>query len=480
MLLAPPMLGRPTSQSIDLTLIAKNSVRMSLWIVRDPPVQDSEEPWTPVQWRSKDDDARTHARVFASANSGAAEIVAESGDLVQLCIGGLQGGTAYRWTLSLFELDPGARSGPAVQRESLAGRFVTVRARGESFVFDLFADPHFFVPALGPRIPFLALRDPWVLGTMLSSVEWFRETTDKIREEFACVADNMSLDRPDFVAGLGDHFDLHGLDFNAPFESLEMAEAAHLEARRQLGRLLHCGAVFQILGNWEGESGCHPEEKRAFARAARLKYTVNPRPQSTPFGASPDEDYYAFEWGDLLLVALNVRGYTKSVHNLGGPLLGEGGPEDFTLGREQKDFLERTLAASSHPYKSILIHHAVGGRAGDESNSSYGRGGGNAAQVGEQSWVHEKMLQHGVQVFFYGHDHVFTDVEVDTIHYALVGTPSAPWRFEQHETGYEQYWTVSGHTRVSVSEKELKVEFVDIDRNVLHSFAVPPRSSQRR
>ena len=32
-----------------------------------------------------------------------------------------------------------------------------------------------------------------------------------------------------------------------------------------LSRLNQCGAMFQVLGNWEGESGCHPELKRSNA-----------------------------------------------------------------------------------------------------------------------------------------------------------------------------------------------------------------------
>jgi len=90
--------------------------------------------------------------------------------------------------------------------------------------------------------------------------------------------------------------------------------------------------------------------------------------------------------------------------------------------------------------------------------------------------VHELMRETGVQVLFYGHDHVFTDMVVDGIHYALPGTTSAPWRFDGSETGYEEYWSDSGHGRVSVTPERLRVEFVNLEGDVLHSFEVPPRS----
>ena len=120
--------------------------------------------------------------------------------------------------------------------------------------------------------------------------------------------------------------------------------------------------------------------------------------------------------------------------------------------------------------------NAAGGNGGDEENSAYGRGGGRAAGVGEQAWVHGLMRAHGVQVFFYGHDHVFTDMVVDGIHYTLPGTTSAPWRFDGSETGYETYWTDSGHGRVQVTPERLRVEFVNSEGEILHAFDVRPGS----
>jgi len=45
-----------------------------------------------------------------------------------------------------------------------------------------------------------------------------------------------------------------------------------------------------------------------------------------------------------------------------------------------------------------------------------------AAKIGQQRWLHELMTETGVQIMFYGHDHVFTDGVVDNIHYTLPGS----------------------------------------------------------
>ena len=114
----------------------------------------------------------------------------------------------------------------------------------------------------------------------------------------------------------------------------------------------------------------------------------------------------------------------------------------------------------------------MGGRGGDEANSAYGRGGGRAATVGEQARVHALMLEHGVQIFFYGHDHVFTDMVVDGIHYTLPGSAGAPWKFAVEDTGYENYDERSGFALVHVEPTGLKVEFTDLDGEVFQSFEI--------
>ena len=161
--------------------------------------------------------------------------------------------------------------------------------------------------------------------------------------------------------------------------------------------------------------------------------------------------------------------YTPTPHLLG---VNPGLPDDWTLGDQQRTWLEQTLAAATSKWRFLFIHHTVGGAAGNTTDSAYGRGGGQAARVGEQSVVHDMMLKYGVQIFFYGHDHVFTDMVVDDIHYTLPGSAGAPWKFDTSTTGYANYWPDSGYGRVHVSQERVQVDFVAVGGQVLSSYSL--------
>lgn len=475
---AGPLFGRATPTSITFTLLGGAfDVRARLWLR-----PEEGGPEIPVEFVGPLAEAGAPGPLWRGTLRGAvpvpgagASVLVSAAGYHEFVLTGLREGAGYRYRLHLEENEPGERRGNAVRRNEWQGRFVTVRPRGSSFRFAVFSDPHFFVRELEPSVPRGAEQDPWYLAYALEALQWYRQTRIRVEEEYRVVAANINADRPDFVVGLGDHFDLHGLDFNAAFLTPSMALQAHAEARHEFVHLNEAGALYQVLGNWEGESGFHAPEHRQFAIDARKRYSVNPRPGMDSAEASIDEDYYTFRWGDVQCIALNVRGYTPTRHLLGGTGPEEGVATDFTLGDQQKLFLRRALRTSDALYKVILIHHAVGGNGGDADNSNYGRGGGRAAKVGEQAWVHELMQRHGVQIFFYGHDHVFTDMVVDGIHYTLPGTTGAPWRFEREVTGYETYWKESGHARVEVSPEKLRVEFVSHAGSVLHSYEVSPR-----
>ncbi len=165
--------------------------------------------------------------------------------------------------------------------------------------------------------------------------------------------------------------------------------------------------------------------------------------------------------------------YTPTCHELSTY---PGLPDDWTLGEKQLAWLESTLSQATSQWKFLFIHHAVGGEAGDPVNSAYGRGGGQAAYVGEQATVHEMMLKYNVQIFFYGHDHVFMDMVVDGIHYTLPGSAGAPWLFSTSITGYPEgeYYPVSGYARVDVSPVTTHVTFLGLENTELYSFTVYP------
>jgi len=100
-----------------------------------------------------------------------------------------------------------------------------------------------------------------------------------------------------------------------PSLSLGSAEAVNRHMRQHLSQWSH-GAWLTTLGNWEGETGCAGQPHHLARRTAalhRLLHFPPPKCAVTSSAATPGSrlgDYYAFEWGDLLLVAINVLGYT--------------------------------------------------------------------------------------------------------------------------------------------------------------------------
>lgn len=473
LLLAAPMAGRATARAIELQLLTGAlPLRASLVLRADPDGAPRPVLFEPLVEHSAP--VQRHAARGAPGEGEATSLLLPAHAVIELALDGLEPGAAWLWELAFAEAAGGERSAAALRRGVARGRFVTARPRGSTFTFAVFSDTHVFPERIEPELPPEIAGDARFLDMVMENLWWYRSTRDRVAAEAAAVFERINAARPDFAVSLGDVFDLHGRGFNWAFTSRELADAAHLEARRALALLHGSGALYQALGNWEGESGCHPPEQRALARDARLRHAVNPRPATSPLAGSPDEDYFAFEWGDLLGVVLNVRGYTPTAHHMDPSEANPGRADDFTLGKAQKEYLERTLAGSDHPYKSLFLHHVVGGNAGNPWDSSYGRGGGRAARVGEQAWVHELCLAHGVQAIFYGHDHVFTDLVVDGVHYTLPGTTSAPWRFSPAETGYEQSWPDSGFAKVEIAPERMRVELVTIAGEVLHSWEAPP------
>ncbi len=293
------------------------------------------------------------------------------------------------------------------------------------------------------------------------------------------ISNSIKARKPDFLLMLGDNiqtFTSHG----GPMTEERFGPILYYLLKQGLGILPSSVPVYTVIGNWEGENGWHPENERAWARNARMAWMPNPLPETYPEGGSDYGDYYGFTWGNTLILVLTATGYTTVGHNLGTKT---GKSNDWTLGDKQKEWLYRQLSESKSKWKFIFIHHTVSGKAGDDLNSRYGRGGGQAAKTGEQKLIHEWMRKFNVKTLFYGHDHVFTDIPVDGIHYTCVGSAGAPWKFTTPETGYTKYWPDSGYTWVDVNEDKVQVSFVRPDRMnledpVLHRFELSHSSSQ--
>ena len=368
-------------------------------------------------------------------------------DLAQWRVGGLAPGRAYEFEIRVVAVRP-ADDGP--HRLLYSGRAVTTPVAGTPFSFALITDSH------------IAPEDPLPDTTPVSP---------SVDSTLASVAADVRTVDPDFVIDLGDTLDFHQFGFNDPPPDSAWTRLGYLKYRTLLGDMLRRAAHFPVIGNWDGETGCFTNEEIERSRSQRLLYLPGPDDQTYAEGGSPTQDYYAFTWGDALFVVLNVMTYTPTCHRLGGA---PGLPDDWTLGAAQLAWLDRTLAGATAKWRFLFIHHTVGGAAGDFDNSAYGRGGGQAANVGEQAVIHDMMRRYGAQVFFYAHDHVFTDMVVDGIHYTLPGSAGAPWKFVPSETGYETYWPDSGFARVQVAPDSVRVDFIPVGGGApLYGYTLP-------
>jgi hypothetical protein len=375
-------------------------------------------------------------RAEAAANWGAFALPRVRGsDVAEWTLRDLQAGTRYRY--EVVDCRAGADA------TLYEGSVVTARPPGDRFSFTLISDTH-----IGADLSFTNQGNPATLSGASAQ---------------------MAAASPDFLLNLGDILDFHQYGFNVPPPDGSITRLAYLNYRTTLGGLLGNTAHYPVLGGWDSENGCDTLEEIERSRQQRLLYLPAAGPETYPQGGSAFQDYYAFNWGDALFVVLNVYTYTPGCHLLGAF---PGLPDDWTLGAAQLDWLRATLAKDTSKWKFLFIHHPVGGSAGDDINSAYGRGGGLAAHVGEQEIVHQLMIQHRVQVMFYGHDHVFTDMVVDDIHYTLPGSAGAIWMFSAAETGYTQFWPDAGWGRVDVSPDDVRVRFMALDGEVLHEYTI--------
>ncbi len=378
---------------------------------------------------------RVRVRVEGAASFGSSFSPSVRGaDVAEWKLEGLESGTRYEYEL--------VAQTPSEELSLYRGSAVTARASGQEFHFALLSDSH-----IGAHSEFVNQGDPTVLSAVSAQI---------------------AAASPDFVANLGDMLDFHEFGFNAPPPDSSITRLAYLNYRSLLGPTLGRTAHFPTIGNWEGENGDYTAEEIERSRSQRLLYMPSAAPDTYVQGGSEKGDYYAFTWGDALFIVLNVMSYTPTPHLLSS----SAAADDWTLGKAQLDWLTSTLQGATAKWRFLMIHHAVGGAAPDAANAAYGRGGGHAARVGEQAIVHQLMLDYGVQIFFYGHDHVFTDMVVDGVHYTMPGSAGAIWMFGEEETGYEQYWAESGWARVDVSPTRTSVQFVNLAGNVIYDYAL--------
>ena len=304
---------------------------------------------------------------------------------------------------------------------------------------------------------------------------------------------NIRAEQPDF------HIDLGNLFMTDKHATRDEAARQYLAQRYYLGQIGSSVPLFLALGVHDGEAAAttmvRPTVWPSGPMLLRKQYFPNPVPDTFYTGdAIPKppcgllENYYAWEWGDALFVVLDP--YRYSLRQRGGG--GDGWA--WSLGREQYDWLAKTLAGSHAKYKFIFIHNLLCGdqasRGGVEIAGFNEWGGKNldgtdGFALHRPGWplpIHQLLLSNHVTAVFKAHDNFYARQELDGILYIMVPQPSFAGndRIRDLENyGYKQgtFLGNSGHVRVSVSPEKVVVDYVKSspDATVADRWSIPPR-----
>lgn len=335
----------------------------------------------------------TKPGVFAAKTS---PFVLKAGEPVEVAITALQPNTQYFYRLH-------TRQASGTWNAEPEHSFRTQRPPGSTFTFTVQADPH-----LDSNV------EPKLLERSLLN----------------CLADS-----PDFLIDLGDTF------MTDKYRGVRTLQTKHYLAQRYyFGLIGHSAPVFLVLGNHDGETGSpRRQDEPAWANTMRKKYFANPVPDDLYTGNDvkhPElgllENYYAWEWGDALFVALDPFWYSADK---------KGDNWSRTLGSTQYQWLKRTLEGSKAKFKFVFLHHLVGGatpeaRGGSEAAPFYEWGGKNqdgtdGFKEQRPGWplpIHQLLVQNHVNIVFHGHDHLFAKQDLDGIVYQEVPQPGNPDR----------------------------------------------------
>jgi len=362
----------------------------------------------------------------------------KAGIPVEFILSPLQPDTKYFYHLHLH------CAGSSAFTNSPEFAFHTARPAGSSFTFTMTADAHL---------------------DEHTSAEVYLQTLANIR-----------ADAPDF------HIDLGNLFMTDKHATRDEAARQYLAQRFYLGQICSSVPLFLALGVHDGESSRYddgsPDRLAAWSNAIRKKYFSNPQPDNFYTGDStlraPNgllQNYYAWTWGDALFMVLDPYRYS----------LRSGGRNNngwaWSFGREQYDWLARTLATSRAKFKFVFLHNLL---CGDQAS----RGGVEIAGFNEwggknldgtegfaqhrPGWpmpIHQLLLRNHVTAVFKAHDNFYARQELDGILYLMVPQPSFVGndRIRDLENyGYKQgtFLGNAGHVRVTVSAEKVFVDYV--------------------
>ena len=288
-------------------------------------------------------------------------------------------------------------------------------------------------------------------------------------------------DRPDFYIMMGDDFSVDTI--KPDVINADLVRERYLLQRHYLSVLSHSTPLFLVNGNHEQAAGYlldgTPNNVAVWAQTARNLYYPQPAPGRFYTGnTEPVEfigllkNYFAWTWGDALFVVIDPFWPSPvPVDNVYG-----GGDKTkdkwlITHGDAQYQWLKQTLEDSASKWKFVFAHHVNGtGRGGVEVARLYEWGGENndgtwgfsEQRPGWELPIHQLMVEHGVTIFFQGHDHVFARQELDGVTYLTTPYPADPHYAADKASHFKSGDVLpgSGYTRVTVSDAIVQVEYV--------------------
>lgn len=306
------------------------------------------------------------------------------------------------------------------ERQSALGRFHTQRAVGTRFRFGVQGDSH-----------------PERAGKMYHPALYGQTVARAAESEL------------DFYVALGDDFSIERL---LETDRLTQAnvDAVYRCQRNALGVVGAQASLFLVNGNHEQAAGYlltaayDTPYAEAPVMAGRARVSFYPLPEPDRFytgdarevpGVGRLRDYYAFEWGDALFVTLDPYWHSPVPVDTGAPGVDKA-TDDWliTMGDAQYRRLEATLTASAARHKFVFAHHVDGhGRGGAAIVHAHEWGGwsddGAAWELPQKrpGWarsVHQLLVDTGVTVVFFAHDHLYAREVVDGVVYQSVPNPA--------------------------------------------------------
>ncbi|MGQ9611090.1 MAG: metallophosphoesterase, partial [bacterium] len=291
--------------------------------------------------------------------------------------------TYYRVEIKLTNLSPSTKyyyrvllrfDGESYSSPRAVHSFQTKRGVGESFRFAIWADPH---------------RDI--------------QPKEKHWAEWDTLIDNLENENADFVLDVGDTNILcsgtgtprtKGLP--GLYSTVMRPTRNGYSSYRGISDVCADRAYYLARGNHEGISNYDTQPTRSVLRTLLKLFVPNPDGTTYPQGGSMDADYnqgyFAFEWGDVLFIVMDVVKYKSTNKEVKSPAR-------FHIGEAQFQWLISVLQNSTKRWKFIFMHHLFGG------GNTYGRGGATFAFNYEQSQIQSLAEQYGAHIF-YGHDHL--------------------------------------------------------------------------